>query len=241
MKVSIMQPHLFMWPGLLQSIVSSDLHIVLDTVTSSKNDRYNRNKIAGNSSERWLTLPFVDFSRHLYIGELIVDSDPGQIDKLANLFDSRYSDAAYKHVALSIIKNLMHSSSNRLCDAYVVFLETLKDLGFDIPNFIFSSQLDCGKSETIGLKGARLIDKMLNDVNATTYLAAQNVRGYSSPEDYTVKSVLFQCFVPHEYNQYSKGRGNMAFIPYLSVLDAIASIGIDETKSYLVACNQWLV
>ena len=61
MKVSIMQPNIFMLGGLLKSILDSDLHIVLDVVKSSKNSRYNRNKIAGLGDASWLTIPYVEF------------------------------------------------------------------------------------------------------------------------------------------------------------------------------------
>ena len=43
-----MQPNIFMWSGLLKSLLDSDLHIILDVVKASKNSRYNRNKIRGN-------------------------------------------------------------------------------------------------------------------------------------------------------------------------------------------------
>ena len=36
MKVSIMQPNIFMWGGLLISLLESDLHIIRDDVTAPK-------------------------------------------------------------------------------------------------------------------------------------------------------------------------------------------------------------
>ena len=70
MKVSIMQPNIFMWGGLLKSIIDSDLHIILDIVSSSKNSRYNRNKIEGKNDPIWLTIPFIEFKRSKLINSL---------------------------------------------------------------------------------------------------------------------------------------------------------------------------
>ena len=74
MKVSIMQPNIFMWGGLLKTIIDSDLHIVLDIVKSSKNCIYNRNKIAGEGDPAWLTIPFIDFKRSKIIKDQKLDT-----------------------------------------------------------------------------------------------------------------------------------------------------------------------
>ena len=69
-----MQPNIFMWGGLLKSIIDSDLHIILDTVKSSKNSRYNRNKIAGRGDPAWITIPYLGFKRERKIMHQILDT-----------------------------------------------------------------------------------------------------------------------------------------------------------------------
>ena len=71
-----------MWGGLLKSIVDSDLHIILDVVKSSKNSRYNRNKIAGNGEPIWLTIPFVEFKREKLIRNQNLDTSTITKNKL---------------------------------------------------------------------------------------------------------------------------------------------------------------
>ena len=56
-----MQPNIFMWGGLLKSLIESDLHVIRDDVKSTKNARYNRNLIAGTGEILWFTIPFVGF------------------------------------------------------------------------------------------------------------------------------------------------------------------------------------
>ena len=240
MKVSVMQPNLFMWPGLLKTILQSELHIVLDSVPASKNSRYNRNKICGSGGERWLTVPFCNFSRNLTIDKLRVDSSTENILSLENIFSNRYANASFLSESLSLITGLKNSRSSSLCDIYVAFLDSLSALNFELPPIIFSSKLkNLDDLDSPKLKGAYLIDNILREVNATTYLAAQNVQSYSSPDDYSVNKVLFQRFTPLPYQQYCKGRLDSAFIPFLSVLDIIASIGVSRTHSYMNSCNEW--
>lgn len=240
MKVSIMQPHLFMWPGLLKSIIQSDLHVVLDSVTASKNERYNRNKICGNDSERWLTVPFSNFSRHLTIDKLNLDASSEKVLSLENLFSSRYSEAPFLCESLNLVSGLKNSKSCGLCDVYIAFLDTLSALGFNISPIILSSQLSQANNSLFsGSHGASLVDRILQAVNATTYLAAQNVQTYSSREAYSVDNVLFQRFTPLPYQQYCKGRKDVEFVPFLSVLDTVASIGVERTIAYMDSCNEW--
>lgn len=233
-----MQPHLFMWPGLLQSIISSDVHVVLDNVKASKNERYNRNLIAGSEDKRWLTIPFSNFSRELTIDKLLVDNSHSSISSLTHIFLSRYTHADYSDLVAAMIANLEIQSS-RLCDIYLCFLDSLSKVGFALPPIVLSSELKCLADYSAPQKGVDKVNAILDEVGASTYLAAQNVRSYSSASDYTVDHVWFQSFSSLEYLQYSQGRKIDTFIPYLSVLDTIASIGIDSTIRYMSECNAW--
>lgn len=227
-----------MWPGLLQSIICSDLHVVLDSVRASKNERYNRNLIAGSDEKRWLTIPFSNFSRDLTIDKLSLDNSHSSISLLSNIFSSRYSHAPYSSLVNSMITKL-ELPSCRLCDLYTCFLDSLSKAGFVLPPIVFSSQLTGLSNYPSPLKGVSKVNAILKEVGASTYLAAQNVRSYSSIDDYSVDRVLFQQFTPIEYSQYRKGRKTDSFIPFLSVLDTIASVGVDETIEYMSSCNAW--
>ena len=55
--------HVYVGGELLKSIIDGDLHIVLDVEKSSKNSRYNRNKITGLGNSSWLTIPWVKLKK----------------------------------------------------------------------------------------------------------------------------------------------------------------------------------
>ena len=87
MKVSIMQPNVFMWCGLLKSLLDSDIHIIRDDVKSSKNSRYNRNKIKGDSDQiSWLTIPFSGFKDHKLIKDHNLNTSKSSSKNILNLF-----------------------------------------------------------------------------------------------------------------------------------------------------------
>ena len=228
-----------MWPGLLKSILDSDIHIVLDSVKSSKNDRYNRNLIAGSLEKRWLTVPFVDFSRDKLIRDLTIDNSQKSVDNLENIFCSRYKDAPYLAEAIKLVKCINPLGSNYLSDAYLTFLNELNDLGVSLPKIIKSQHL----LENVNIANFKspidLINYLLQSVESSTYLAAHNVQSYSNKADYSVSNVYYQNFNPMCYEQYKASRENSEFIPYLSILDYIASVGLNDLYSYLDRCNEW--
>lgn len=228
-----------MWPGLLKSILDSNIHIVLDSVKSSKNDRYNRNLIAGSSTKRWLTIPFEDFSRYKSIQDLTIDNSQECVKKIVNIFSSRYKDAPYLDEAIKLVNCIDPLGSNYLCDIYLNFLNQLKNLGIPLPKIIYSSRLLENIDLTDFTTPLDLVNHLLESVEASTYLAAHNVQSYSNKNEYNVSNVLFQNFTPIYYDQYNASRQDKEFIPYLSILDYIASIGLNDLDAYLEKCNEW--
>lgn len=58
MKVSIHQPAYLPYLGYIEKMKSSDVFVILDTVSLSKNSFDNRNRIPINKKDHWLTIPF---------------------------------------------------------------------------------------------------------------------------------------------------------------------------------------
>ena len=116
----------------------------------------------------------------------------------------------------------------------------MQNLGFKIPEVLYSSDLVSSDITLVSASSTDLINYLLKTVSASDYLAAHNVQAYSSKSDYCVSQVSFQNFIPLAYSQYNKRRENKDFIPYLSILDYIASLGTNKLESYLSECNEWL-
>lgn len=243
MKVSVMQPNVFMWCGLLKSLIDSDMHIIRDDVKSTKNSRYNRNKIQGISpDEVWLTIPFNGFKDSKIIKDQYLDTSSNSNKKIFNLFRSRYLYYPYFNTSFNILNDTLNHATDKtpLIDVYISFLSSLRSNGFPICQFICASDLnvDNDNSPTTGINR---LNSLLQSVNATTYLAAENTVNYASPSDYKIPRVMIQKFSPKAYPQVTTDSGTISssFTPFLSSLDIISSLPSTQILDNLNDSNQW--
>lgn len=235
-----MQPNIFMWGGLLKSIIDSDLHIVLDIVKSSKNSRYNRNRIAGKGNPTWLTIPFNNFKREKKICDQELDTSQTKKDKLINFFKERYSEAKYYEKAIYILENtlLENKDLSNLCDVYHNFLNALDGIGLPLGKIEFASDLFDKKHELEELKGINLINRILKETNAETYLSSENTINYANPNEYNVSKIWIQKFSAKEYSQLDFNVPKK-FEPNLSILDMISCLNTEEILINLNQSNYW--
>ena len=229
-----------MWGGLLKSMIDSDLHIILDVVKSSKNSRYNRNKIAGNGEPIWLTIPFIDFKREKLIKDQNLDTSSISKNNIINTFSNRYKNTTYFNNSQKILKKTLNLDSNQrnLCKIYKNFLNGLKSLGIPICNIEFASEI-LNEDDYNNLNGINLINYLLKKVDAETYLGSENTINYASPSDYCVNKVWIQKFYGKPYF-IQQNNNDKDFIPNLSILDMLSYLDIEQTIQNLDMSNSWL-
>lgn len=242
MKVSIMQPNIFMWCGLLKQILDSDLHIVLDHVKASKNARYNRNLVQGLGKKAWLTIPFVDFSRQMPINKLILNTSLATKRKVCAQFESRYRKAPFYDRTSEILLDLFDNADSEQCplvSVYSSFLTSLQKIGLKFPKIVSSSKLlSSYNMEFESFQGIDIVNSLLDHSLASTYLAAQNTVNYACISDYKINSVLIQSFNALPYSQQNlEGQNN--FTPNLSCLDILCYLDIPDILLYLHNSNKW--
>jgi len=235
-----MQPNIFMWGGLLKSLIDSDLHIVLDIVKSSKNSRYNRNKIAGNTQPIWLTIPYINFKRDKKICDQKLDTSKNTTKKLINSFTERYSEARYFNKSLYLLENTlcMNKDISNLSEVYLNFLNTLKDIGTPLCKIKFASDLFNENYEFKTLNGVHLVNKILEITKAETYLASENTIHYAEPYEYNISELWIQKFTSKEYLQFNF-KEQKSFEPNLSILDIFSYLNIEEITKNLHESNYW--
>lgn len=241
MKTSIMQPNIFMWNGLLKQIFDSDIHIILDHVKASKNERYNRNKIAGKGKPRWMSIPYTNFSINKKIQDLKISTSEENKDKLNNLFISRYSNTPYFHQAHKIFFGTINRKEEEslLTETYSEFLRLLQESGLITCKLIYSSNIINGNASILNLTKIDMVNALLSEVSASTYLASQNTALYSHRSQYRVNNVLFQAFTDKQYPQKFDPESQYDFIAKMSCLDTISCIGTYSILEYLNSCNSW--
>ena len=236
-----MQPNIFMWSGLLKSLLDSDLHIILDVVKASKNSRYNRNKIRGNQKPTWLTIPFSGFSRNCLINQLKLETSISNQEKIFNLFYSRYKNAPFFKTSNFVLENTIKTDlpESFLLEIYNQFLNSLRGLEIKICKTIRASEII--SEETFhNLNGVDLVNYLLREVNAKTYLASANTLNYANRSEYIVEKVLIQNFSQSFYDQTISGcKEETKFQQNLSCLDLLSFISIKNLEKYLEISNYW--
>tara|TARA_Y100000589_G_scaffold315142_1_gene338317 strand:- start:233 stop:970 length:738 start_codon:yes stop_codon:yes gene_type:complete len=241
MKVSIMQPNIFMWGGLLKSLIESDLHVIRDDVKSTKNARYNRNLIAGKGEAVWFTIPFVGFKDKNLINQQNLNTSKKTVRKLKNLFLSKYDKFKYYENALDLISYTLDFDRDEtsLCDVYVKFLEGLKSLGYPVCRFIFASSLKINENLDSKLFGLEMVNEILKVTEADTYLASENTVNYANPNEYKTKKVMIQKYQDAFYKGYEKNdcKSNQN----LSCLDMISSLSLENSIDHLDCSNKWKI
>ena len=237
-----MQPNIFMWCGLLKTLIESDFHIILDVVKSSKNARYNRNKIAGIGKPMWFTIPFKNFKREKLIKDQILNTSSNTNKNLLNLFSLRYSNSCNFNNSYKVVSSTINceKEETELCLIYTNFLNSLKDIGLPICNFEFASNLLL-KNKFENFKNTDLVNLLLDYVEADTYLCSENSLNYASPSEYKVREVWSQKFIsnPYPYTLFNS-KINTEFIPNLSSLDIISYLKIDDICRNLDLSNKWI-
>ena len=240
MKVSIMQPNIFMWGGLLKSLIESDLHVIRDDVKSTKNARYNRNLIAGNGEIVWYTIPFVGFKDKKLINQQNLNTSKKTVRKLKQTFSSRYSEFKYYENALKLINTSLDFDEDEtpLCDVYVKFLAGLRSLGYPICKFIFASSLNINENLDPKLFGLRMVNEILKVTEADTYLASENTVNYANPNEYVTKKVMIQKYQDTFYKSYDQ-KTDWKRNQNLSCLDMISFLSLDDSLDHLDCSNKW--
>ena len=230
-----------MWGGLLKSILDSDLHIILDSVKTSKNSRYNRNRIAGKGEPAWLTIPYLGFNREKEIMNQTLDTSLSTKNKIINFFSNRYSETIYFKNSLEILEstlNVKYKEKN-ICSIYNNFLGSLKNIGIPISDTIFASNLLSAEKDLNDLKGIQIVNRILKKVNAKIYLGAENTLNYAAPSEYTIPQVWIQKFTSEPYPQINSN-SQYEFIPNLSILDMFSYLSKDQILNNLEQSNQWV-
>lgn len=239
MKVSIMQPNIFMWGGLLKSIIDSDIHVVLDIVNSSKNSTYNRNRIAGNGDPTWLTIPFIEFKRSKKIMHQQLDTSRKSNTKIINLYQNRYSQSNYFKNGLNVLGSTIFTKEpqTNLILIYENFLNALKSIGLPICEIKYASKIIDNEKIDHFPSGVDLVNYFLTKFDAEKYLASENTIKYCSPCEYKVKEVCIQNFRSSKYPQ--SNNNSYEFLPNLSCIDLISHLNIEEIIDNLNLSNTW--
>lgn len=224
MKCAIMQPTYLPWAGYFSMINEVDCFVFFDDVQFARRSWQQRNRINFKNTEKWLTIPVKKTGlRNQLINQVeILDTSwkQGHLEMLKQAYkDSNFFEEVIKLFSEGIID----MQSNKLVDYNINFIETiLKYLEIET-KLLRSSEISI-----YGKKSEYLLG-ICEELGASVYLSAPGSIDYIENEGYFKKSnIELSVF---EFKQYPYANSN--YIPYLSILDMVANIGIKETSIYL--------
>ena len=223
MKIAISQPRYLPALNYLQRIHISDIFVILDNVQHQRRAFEHRNKIKStNKKGVWCSIPLKRDSSRMKINELVI-SDPNWIEKHKLLMTSYYSKAKFfdKNILDEIYKNLTGLDFVENIYNMTINICNLLDIKY---NFVFSSTLNLISSN----------DKLLYDIvkklKGTEYISGPNGRNYINKNLFHDIKLIY-----HEFNfpYYKQLYGE--FIPWMSIIDQLFNVGVEQTKKYIFA------
>jgi hypothetical protein len=214
--VVISQPMLFPWSGFFELVACADVFVHLDDAQFSKGSFTNRVQIKHQSGIKWMTIPL---------------KGKGQFQQINQLEAAAELDWKQRHREL-VRQSLLHSKN--LQGALQLFDRVYSEkslLNLLINSVELSSSLINASCPSAWLRSSEMkiagnssqrVLAIVKALGGTRYVTAHGASDYLEHEKFEQQGVRV------EYVQYSKTEYpqlNGGFVPYVSILDAIANFG----------------
>lgn len=227
MRIAIMQPNYLPWAGLFNLVANVDQFVFLDDVQFTKRTWQQRNRVLMSGRETMLTVPVQVKGRFSQlINEVCIDNSRPWTRKHLGTLESAYARHPHGAAVIELLRDCLNRVPEMLVDNNTRIIKAIATaLGFT-PTFLFSSGIGVS-----GAKSLRLLE-ICRKLGADTYLSAAGSRGYIEEEGHFVDSevaVQYQKFIPQPYPQ----AGAAELVPYLSIVDVMANLGIDGVREYV--------
>lgn len=216
MKLAIMQPYLFPYPGYFQLISAADKFVIYDDVSFIKQGWINRNYILLNRSKYLFTIPVQNISSNAHINQTVISDRPfNWEDKLLQTILQAYKKAPFFHEVFPIIESVIRGSSGKAISkvAKESVISVMKYLSVKTA-LVQSSK---GYNNDHLKNEERVIDICLKE-NAHTYINAIGGIELYKPHHFAENKISLQ-FLKSKVENYQQF-GN-EFINGLSIIDAL--------------------
>ena len=225
LTLTTMQPTFLPWLGYFALMQSVDIFVLLDDVQFCNRSFHHRNRIKTSNGPLVLTVPCRKGRRPICEVEV---ADPEIYGKLMRSVTQSYAKAPFKNEVNRILDPVFSEKHRMLADLNCALIyEIAESLRLNTP-MLKSSELDVPKVE----KHLRLLN-FCEHLNATEYLSVPGSMDYLRENSPFSSSRISLKFFSFEHPVYPQLHGE--FEPYLSIIDAIANIGINNTKKLLQA------
>jgi hypothetical protein len=223
--VAIHQPNFFPWLGFFDKIARSDVFVLLDHVQlprTGSGSWLNRVQLPMGGEARWLTAPVRKAPGLQPINESHFSGESWR-RKAAAMLQMAYGRAPFFGEAMALVEPLLANPDDRLAEYNIHAVTALVSaLGLGESKLVRSSSLALEGSST------DLLIAIVGEVGGDCYLAGGGAEGYQEDDKFESAGVglRYQAFSHPIYSQHGN-RG--AFLPGLSVVDALMNLGVAGT------------
>lgn len=213
----ISQPRFF--PGLhyLHRMMVADVFVIFDTVQFNPRHEENRAKVRTPDGHRWITVPMRQVSRGQLVLDTRIDATQDWQRTAARTIETLYGKAPhYAAHAAEIVEILQQPHETLTSLARASWAPALRLLGITC-RFVCASELP------VSGKGPRLLLDVCKHLGADVYLSGAFGREYLDVQEFRAEGVTVG-FHEYTYPVYPQPAGE--FIPFLSYLDALFSVGL---------------
>lgn len=222
----ITQPTYLPWIGIFKAIDYCDNFVFYDDVQFEKDSWQSRNKILNKSEKKtmYLIVPTKKNTLKTNINEIEIANPKFYIDHIKKI-RTNYKKNDYKENVIMLLEKIYGQNHKLLYNLNAsLIIELANYIGLKT-NFLYSHDL----LHIEGDKNERLvqINKLLQ---STTYLAQCGTKKYIETEQFRDKNIEI-VFLNFNHPIYEQGLG--AFIPYLSIIDMLISIGPEKTREII--------
>ncbi len=228
--VAIHQVNFFPWLPFFHKIAAVDQFILLDDVQYERTGAgswQNRVRLSQQGKEYWLTCPLDrSIPKTSRIMDMQLHSDRSWQRKAIKKLHHDYSKAAYFDEIFPTIKDLVEQNTDSLVQYNEKAIRSLCKMLDLSTKIIRSSELGVTTTST-----QRLID-LVKSVGGSAYYAGRNATAtYQDNDAFNIQNIklLVENYTVPPYTQVN----SPAFVPGLSVIDALMNIGPSEAKKLL--------
>jgi len=227
MRCAIMQPTYLPWSGYFNLISQVDRFVFLDDVQFEKQSWQTRNRILLQGQECLISVPVRKTRRNTLIREVLINNGSGWRRKHWLTLRTAYAGTPFGEEALALLEPVFNGEPPERLSEFnqAIILRIAQALSLST-TFVRASDLQCGEA-----RSKHLIE-ILRKLECDEYLSPRGSAAYLEEDNFVTLSeisLLFQEFQPAPYKQFR----SKDFISHLSIIDVIANIGIEATKTYI--------
>ena len=230
--VAIHQPNFFPWLGYFAKAMQAERFILLDHVQfpNTGGTWMNRVMLLMDGEGKWFTAPVKRGSGPQAVKDTMFASAPWR-RKLIAAIDTWYRKAPHYGSVMPVLRPLIEHEEDNVARYNANAILGIADaLGISRDKFLLSSEMAPEGAAT------RMLVGLIQASGGSAYLCGAGSAGYQEDHLFAEAgvSLIYQNFVPEPYHQ----QGSEAFVPGLSVIDALMNSGFEATREILARSGE---